>query len=203
MPIKTRTPTGEELRRIHQRFKTLSNIPEAEFAIFAKNIAVKEFDKGETFAKIGDHTRNAAFVLSGGFQIAYTTDNGKLITRNFCCAGSFMASYATILTGRPVHVEIKAFEPSSAAVIDFAVLEEAYDRHPSWERLGRRLAENHYIDREEREFQLLTKSAVERYKEFLRIFPGLINRVTQATVASYIGVTPVALSRILNQKMMD
>lgn len=180
--------------------RTFSPIPAAELEHFASQVTVHTFTKGQTFANIGDRTGYVGYVFTGGFQVAYITDQGDLKIRNFCQAGSVIGSYATIIAKQPVHVEIKAFEGSSAAVIDFSVMQDAFDRHATWERFGRKIAEQHYLSREVREYQFMTKTAEERYKLFTREFPGLSERITQATIASYIGVTPVALSRILNRK---
>lgn len=200
MKVAPRPLHTNEQAELFRYFRTLSPIPDAELEHFASQVLVHEFTKGQTFAQIGDKTSCVGYVLSGGFQVAYITDQGGLSIRNFCQAGTVIGSYATIIEHQPVHVEIKAFEPSRAAVVDFSAMQDAFNRHISWERLGRKIAEQHYIRREVREYQLLTKTAEERYKLFTREFPGLTERITQAAIASYIGVTPVALSRILNRR---
>ena len=48
----------------------------------------------------------------------------------------------------------------------------------------------------EREREFLLFDAETRYKSFLNTFPGLERRIKQHLIASYLGITPVALSRI-------
>ncbi|MGR3810325.1 Crp/Fnr family transcriptional regulator [Jiulongibacter sp. NS-SX5] len=43
---------------------------------------------------------------------------------------------------------------------------------------------------------LMSKSALDRYMEFLETYPQLANRVSQKNIASYLGITPEALSKI-------
>jgi CRP-like cAMP-binding protein len=43
---------------------------------------------------------------------------------------------------------------------------------------------------------MLSMSAEDAYREFLKDHPGIAERVTQADIARYLGITPVALSRI-------
>jgi len=62
--------------------------------------------------------------------------------------------------------------------------------------LGRILAEQHFILKEQREAALLLDDAETRYRQFLSDYPGLDKRIAQYHIASYIGVTPVTLSRI-------
>jgi CRP-like cAMP-binding protein len=43
---------------------------------------------------------------------------------------------------------------------------------------------------------LLSASATERYQEFVATYPNLQQRVSQRQIASYLGITPEALSRL-------
>lgn len=56
-----------------------------------------------------------------------------------------------------------------------------------------------YIKKETREAEFLLDDAETRYQRFQSSYPGLEERLTQYHVASYLGITPVALSRIRNR----
>jgi hypothetical protein len=56
-----------------------------------------------------------------------------------------------------------------------------------------------FLRKSEREFELLGLDAKARYDVFLRKFPGLSARVPDRHVASYLGITPVHLSRLRNR----
>ena len=43
---------------------------------------------------------------------------------------------------------------------------------------------------------LMSASAVERYQHFVETYPDIIQRVPQRMIASYLGITPEALSRL-------
>jgi CRP-like cAMP-binding protein len=43
---------------------------------------------------------------------------------------------------------------------------------------------------------LLSASATERYQEFITTYPNLRQRISQRMMASYLGITPEALSRL-------
>ena len=57
-------------------------------------------------------------------------------------------------------------------------------------------AETSFIDKQQQQIELLTKTAEERYKILLNKFPNIYNRVAQKYIASYLGITPQSLSRI-------
>lgn len=81
-----------------------------------------------------------------------------------------------------------------------AASREAFDEllaaHPCWRELTARLTEQLYLRQEARQRELLLEDATSRYLGFVGSDPGLARRLTQAQIASYVGVTPVALSRI-------
>jgi CRP-like cAMP-binding protein len=52
------------------------------------------------------------------------------------------------------------------------------------------------IEKERRERELLTQSAEARYQALLEDSPKLLDKVKQKDIARYLGITPVALSRI-------
>ena len=52
------------------------------------------------------------------------------------------------------------------------------------------------MKKERREREFLTESAEERYRMLLERSPALFDKVTQKDIARYLGITPVALSRI-------
>jgi CRP-like cAMP-binding protein len=49
---------------------------------------------------------------------------------------------------------------------------------------------------QKRVIMLMSSSAVERYQHFVETYPDIIQRVPQRMIASYLGITPEALSRL-------
>jgi CRP-like cAMP-binding protein len=43
---------------------------------------------------------------------------------------------------------------------------------------------------------LMSSSAIERYEHFVKTYPNIVQRVPQKMIASYLGITPEALSRV-------
>jgi hypothetical protein len=81
-------------------------------------------------------------------------------------------------------------------VCNLASIVELFNQHHCWEKLGRILAEQLYIKKETREAEFLLDDAETRYFNFQKQYPGLEERIAQYHVASYLGITPVMLSRI-------
>ena len=51
-----------------------------------------------------------------------------------------------------------------------------------------------------RVIMLMSYSAKQRYLRFIETYPNLPNRIPQKMIASYLGITPEALSKIRNEK---
>lgn len=60
-----------------------------------------------------------------------------------------------------------------------------------------------YIFLQKRLVSILTNTAEENYDELCEQYPGLIQRLPQYHISSYLGVTPVFLSKILSKKAKE
>ena len=75
-------------------------------------------------------------------------------------------------------------------------LNELFDQTSEGNSIGRQIAEQFFIGKQKRELSLLTQSAEERYYSLFTHQPQLIKEIPLKYIASYIGITPQALSRI-------
>jgi CRP-like cAMP-binding protein len=81
-------------------------------------------------------------------------------------------------------------------MIEYPALQQLADRHIQWQRAMSNAYKLYGQRKEHREMELLTLSPEERYRNFLRNYPTLATVIRQRDIASYVRVTPVALSRI-------
>jgi hypothetical protein len=68
------------------------------------------------------------------------------------------------------------------------------------EKLGRLVAEQYFSYHDDRIKQTFSLTPKERYHKIEEVFPGILNRIPQHMIASYLGISSVHLSRIKNQK---
>ena len=86
--------------------------------------------------------------------------------------------------------------PSAAWWIDRADLLRAYMEVPGMERFGRLILEEVLVGRAQREIEMLSLSAEERYRRFMDRSAHLLQLVPQKDIASYLGMTPETFSRL-------
>ncbi len=140
---------------------------------------------------------NGIFIQSGLLREYYVTRNGKEATRRFCGVGEFSGSLADLLSQMPAGVFIETLEPCQTLELDWSAVNDLSFAHPSLMLLMRRFAEGLYVRKMRREFEMLTLSAAERYARFAQTATTLEARLPRHMVASYLGITPVHLSRIV------
>ena len=98
-------------------------------------------------------------------------------------------------------VNIKTIVESELIGFNFLQYQKLYDSHPCWERIARICLENHFIEREKREYQLLMMNAQERYEQFLISYSDCIDMLPNKDIASFLGITPEAFSRLKKKNL--
>lgn len=91
----------------------------------------------------------------------------------------------------PCELFIDALEDSTVIVVQKNIDAEKDNVKPILKRLA---------VLQKRVIMLMSYSAKERYKHFLETYPNILQRVPQKMIASYLGITPEALSTIKNKK---
>ncbi|HTI91746.1 MAG TPA: hypothetical protein VL727_14230, partial [Puia sp.] len=75
-------------------------------------------------------------------------------------------------------------------------LEQMYDQFPKIERLGRLLISELFVKKDSRYFDQLNKNTRERFLEYIRTHPQMMQRVPQKYIASYLNIKPETFSRL-------
>ncbi|PRX70969.1 CRP-like cAMP-binding protein [Cohnella sp. SGD-V74] len=180
----------------YARLQQIAPIPENEWEAFRKLCSIQTVAKNAHWVRENEPVDAIAFCAKGLFRLYYATPDGGEFNKSFCSAHDFVASYGALLAGSPSHFSIQALADSLLLTVRYSDFRALYDRHPCWERLGRILVEQLYMKKELREREFLLLSAEARYLKFLERYGPLETLIPQYHVASYLGITPVALSRI-------
>jgi CRP-like cAMP-binding protein len=189
-----RNPRG--LEQFKNSVDKMVSVPEEEWEYFVQHLAERTFEKNDYLVRAGDVAHNFYFIVTGLVRFFYCTEDGKEFNKHFAMENGFAGSFHSLVLNVPCGFFIQALEKTETILLPNRVLNEFYDRHACWERLGRKHAENLVLIKEAREKELLLDSLEVRYRRFLKEFPGLADRIPQYHIASYLGVTDVALSRI-------
>ncbi len=162
----------------------------------ANCIQIKQVKKGEMLVSRGD-LRHRVFYVRKGLLRSYTIDEkGKEHIYMFAPEAWVVGDLESVAEKKPTILYVDALEDTEVEVIDEDRLIKLKENFPELgsnegDRLLRRIA---VLQR--RVIMLMSASAQDRYEAFLEKYPNLVQRVTQRMIASYLGITPEALSKI-------
>ena len=181
---------------IEHAIRQLTDLTESEISEFTEIAQIKTFKQKSYFIREGQIPTEFGFVISGLFRYVYISEQGKELTKVFMPERSFISSYSAMISKTTSFFFIEALENSEVMVISQNKWLKLKEENPKWNLLLIKLLEKGYAVKEKREREFLLLDAESRYRIFLEEYPTLENRVKQHMVASYLGITPIALSRI-------
>lgn len=91
---------------------------------------------------------------------------------------------------------ISAITDCELITINKKDLEFLYDKYQKWERLGRRIIEEMFVESQQRIYSFITESAETRYKKLLKQYPDMIRDVPLKHIADFLGIKLQSLSRL-------
>jgi CRP-like cAMP-binding protein len=188
--------TLEQLAQLKRYFAQFLSIPPLEWLHFTTRLKFRTLKKGEFFLRQGQPVSDLGFVLKGLLFNFYTNQDGEQFVKYFIPEGNIVGCYSSLIRNRHAVFSCQTLEPTALLTMKYADVQSLFDRHACWEKLGRLSAERLYIDLEEREQYFLMSDAKTRYEGFIKDRPGLEQRIPQYIIASYIGISPVSLSRL-------
>ncbi|HLL01851.1 MAG TPA: Crp/Fnr family transcriptional regulator [Myxococcaceae bacterium] len=167
---------------------------------FAKQLEPFRAAKGETVFSQGARHPYAYFMHKGLVKLCYVTRSGTERTKSLIQEGQLFASLGVMGPEAVCGFSAIALEPVEAERFPLGAFLARLEQNLLWERIGRKFFQELAFRKERREYQLLLLSAQERYEQVIQESPQLLQRLSQAELARWIGITPVALSRIRARK---
>jgi CRP-like cAMP-binding protein len=153
-------------------------------------------ERGELLVRAGDRPERVGFVERGLFRLYRTDAAGTDRTLSFRAEGELVCAYSAALRRETSQLTIEALEPADLMVAPRSAYDSMVAASRGWQQLVARLTEALYLRVEQRQSELLLADATARYQLFLAGHGDLAARLTQRQIASYVGITPEALSRI-------
>ncbi len=158
---------------------------------------VRRYDKGAHLLRPGDVAGHLFFVYRGLLRYYFVdAETGEDRTGQFFDEGRVYTDVASFVARTPATQFVQALEPCEILLIPRATVYAAYDADHAFERYGRLMLEEALVGSQRRAANLLTLTADARYRLFAASRPEVARRVPQYLIASYLGITPEALSRI-------
>lgn len=180
---------------IRAYYERVAELSESDWQYIAALFEYVTFSKGHTITEQGTIEQFLYFIEEGIIRY-YTCNDTVETTFDFCFEKTFASAYDSLITQTPSNYRLGTLTDTVAWRISYESLQKMYEKTDIGNAIGRILTEKLYVMKSSRELALLRLTAKERYGNLFEERPEIIKHIPLKYIASYIGITPQALSRI-------
>ncbi|HEX8549425.1 MAG TPA: Crp/Fnr family transcriptional regulator [Cytophagaceae bacterium] len=183
------------MEKIRKHFESHTKLSDKDWQIFSSKLNRHKFPKNHLLLKAGQTERYLSFVETGIVRYFIPKADTDL-TFGFVFADNFVSAYDSFLTQQPCAYHLQAMTELTLWRLAYDDLQDIYRETEIGNTIGRLASEDLFLKKSRRELSLLHETAEERYLKLFDEQPHLIQQIPLKYLASYIGITPQALSRI-------
>lgn len=192
--------TGLQREAVLAIARTQAPLEEAAFEPVLRSITVRRLAPGEALLHAGEPGAREYFVLEGVLRTWVADRQGREVTLAFHAAPGVLMPAITRTADECSRVHCQALTAACVAGFESSTLLACMLNDPGVQRWGDAVLRAELMRRVDREWALAALPAAERLRQFREQFPALEARVAQRHIASYLGITPVSLSRLRAQE---
>lgn len=188
--------TMSDLKKFFNDLTTISSESWEKLSVLFEPGILK---KDDYFIKAGQIAKELAFLENGILRVFYRNDSDVEYNKHFLVKPCLIGAYASLITNKPTQINQQALTDCIIYKAKYADIQSLYSTCPDIERAARVLAEHYFVEKEQREIEIVLLGAKKRYLIFQKQFPQLEQQIPQYHIASFLGITPTQLSRIRKQ----
>ena len=172
------------------------SLSELETAGFCSLFKPKKVKKKDFILRAGQVCKFEAFVTKGLFKVYHIDPAGFEQILYFAVEDWWITDIDSFTNQKPSQLFIEAIEDSEVLVISKKDKDLAYDTIPVIEKLFRIMTQKTHVALQRRMIDNLSKTADQRYLDFIEKYPQLAQRLTNLQIAAYLGISHEFLSKI-------
>lgn len=154
------------------------------------------FSKGD-FVLRKDEVARGYLILESGIARSYVIDyEGNDVTTEFFTSGEIIVQELSLFKHLPSAENIVALTDCKGWHIGFEDFQMLYHSIGGYSEWGRLFMTEKLFKVKKRSLEMITLSAKDRYLQFIKEKPEIIQSVPLKYIASYLGITDTSLSRI-------
>ncbi len=180
-------------------FELVEPLDDQSWGEASELFVLNRYTKKQQIFSIGDESDQVRFLISGIARYYYLSPQGKERNKSFAKPFGAVTSLPTLIDDTPATFSAQALSECICLSISYRQIQKLNDNYHCWARLCLRIFEKLALSKDVRIAELLMCSATERYLIFLEEYAQLVELIPNYHIASYLGITEVALSRIRNK----
>jgi len=183
----------EQLRNV---MKQMISVTDEELDLFLRGVTTKTVKRKVILSKPDIIPNEIFFINKGLIRVLIIDSEGIEHTIHFALENQFIADYSNFILQQPSYYTLETLEETQVVILPRTAIEWGYQNLTDGQKMGRLIAEYYFIYQDERIKNMYVRTAKQRYDNITNVFPNIHNRVPQHMIASYLGITPIHLSRL-------
>lgn len=183
----------DEINTYASRCATFTN---EELSIFNELLEEKIVPKKTFLLQEGEICNFEAYVVKGCVRTYYIDENGFEVILQFAIEDWWFSDIASFYEQKPSKLFIETLEDSRLLTFNPETKEELLTRVPKFERVFRLMLQRSLAATQNRLINTISKTAQEKYLDFIERYPTIPQRVPQHYIAAYLGISPEFLSKV-------
>lgn len=187
------------LELLKQNITKNISISNEELTTFSNTFYTKSIAKKDYLLKQGEVCNFEGYVTKGCFRIFTLDENGKEHVLYFAVKDWWISDIDSFTNQIPSFLSIQALENSQVLLINKSDKERLYNQIPAIEKLFRIMTQKTLVSLQRRMIHNLSLPADERYLNFVKKYPQIVQKITNLQLAAYLGISHEFLSKIRNK----
>lgn len=176
--------------------KIITSINEYEWVSLTNIGTTIYLKKDEIIFRKGDHCNKEVFLEKGIVRGFITDEEGNEKSTSFFEEGEFMSTQS-LRTQKGVSIyNYQALCHTKLLVFDSKQLKDLLSETKKLSEIGKAIKERELTRLMNRDDCLMQVKAIDKYQKFIAFYPNLERQISQRYIATYLGITPVSLSRL-------
>ncbi|MFD1771433.1 Crp/Fnr family transcriptional regulator [Sphingobacterium suaedae] len=147
----------------------------------------------------GEMSRTMYFIEKGCLR-TWINNDGMDITTQFFFEGDRVSSIESFMTNQASLYSIESLEPCILQTLSQKDFQHVLADLPEVKEEMHKHLFRRFLNSQKTFYSYLKNNPQKRYEELVAEYPHIIRRIPQHYIASYLGITPVSLSRIRNRR---
>lgn len=181
---------------LKQNIASHISLSEHETEAFCNLFQQQVIKKKSFLLREGEVCRFEGFVTKGLFRVYHIDQNGFEQILYFAIENWWVTDIDSFTNEKPSQLYIEALEDSTVLLISKKNKEFAYANLPQIEKLFRVMTQKTHVALQRRMIDNLSKTADQRYLDFMEKYPTIYSRLTNLQIAAYLGISHEFLSKI-------
>lgn len=185
--------------RLKNIFEKITPLRDEEWLLIKNSFLPITVPDKKLLTTLGETESSIYFIMKGVVRLFCHNPKGEEVTIFLFKEDLFASSYHSFITQTPGNQALETLEECRLLCLKKTAMDELYRRVPKMNLITRIIAEQRFINAQNIFTSQIIHTPEERYVQFVKNHGDLLLRVPHHIIASFLGITPVSMSRIRNR----